>query len=159
MYACAEFPCVIGIKLVANNTRIAGYIRDMTGMIKAENEHVSTALKKQEAIERVVDDHSFDAIIASDKAGTILLVNEQAVKDFGYKSRSDLIDKRVCILFHHIDDSPEKLAENEGKQHVETLTRENGTSMQCIIASRRIAGATDCVVTYVRSLETIKGQL
>jgi len=115
------------------------------------------AHKQKEAIQRVVDDHSFDAIIASNKAGTILNVNKQAVKDFGYKSGSDLVGKKVTILFQHIDGSPEKLTENEGKQLVETFTMENGTSMKCIIASKSIAGAQDCVVTYVRSLETIQG--
>ena len=124
-----------------------------------EDLYSAAAYKQKEAIQRVVDDNSFDAIIASNKAGIILNVNNQAVKEFGYKSGSDLVDKKVSVLFHDIEGSPEKLAENEGKQIVETLTRENGTSMKCIIASRSIAGASDCVVTYVRSLETIHGQL
>jgi len=36
LHACradgTEFPCIVGIKMIANNTKIAGFIRDMSSV-------------------------------------------------------------------------------------------------------------------------------
>ena len=67
----SDFPVVIGIKLVQKNTRIAGYIRDMSGIIGSEHKRASDDLRIESAIEHFVDDHAFDAIIASNESGII----------------------------------------------------------------------------------------
>eukprot|EP00574_Skeletonema_japonicum_P008487 CAMPEP_0201721756 /NCGR_PEP_ID=MMETSP0593-20130828/6355_1 /ASSEMBLY_ACC=CAM_ASM_000672 /TAXON_ID=267983 /ORGANISM="Skeletonema japonicum, Strain CCMP2506" /LENGTH=854 /DNA_ID=CAMNT_0048212625 /DNA_START=72 /DNA_END=2637 /DNA_ORIENTATION=+ len=127
-----EFPCVIGIKLVSNNKMIAGYIRDMTGVLSTEKKRVSVAMRINEAVDRVCDDHAYDAIIATDRGGKIQKVNAVAVTEFGYESKDELVGMNLSVLMHGVIDHPEFLLDSHGKQRVISITRKDGSEMNCI---------------------------
>jgi len=162
LHACradgTEFPCVIGIKLVSNNKMIAGYIRDMTGVVATEKKRVSVALHIEEAIDKVVDDHAYDAIIATDRGGKIQRVNTMAVKEFGYGSKEELIDTNLSILMHGVIDHPEFLLDSHGEQRIICITRKDGSEMECIVATRNIKG-TPIVASYIRNLNPVKSNV
>ena len=152
-----EFPCIIGIKLCAKDTRIVGYIRDMSGVVSDEKSKLNANMKAEEAIERVVDDHAFDAIIASDCRGIIQRVNETAVTEFGYDSKDDLVGEKISTLIHGVVDHPELLKDNNGDQRVVTLIRKDGTEFESIIATTEIKGTGGSMVaSYIRNVDPVK---
>lgn len=140
--------------MVSNNTRIAGYIRDMTGVVSNEKKKVSNTMDTQEAIERVVDDHAFDAIVASNERGIIQRVNETAVTEFGYRNKNELVGENISVLIH--DATPEELLENHGKQRVMTLTKKDGNEFQSIVASNKIKGTSNMFASYIRNIEHVR---
>ena len=142
------------IKMVQNNTRIAGYIRDMSGLVSKEKQKVSATLDVDDAIRLVVDDHAFDAIIASNESGVIRSVNEAAVTEFGYRNKKELVGKNIYVLIQAV--TPEQLMENHGKQRVMTLTRKDDTEFQCIVASKKIKNTTGMFASYIRNIDPIK---
>mmetsp|Transcript_14019 Transcript_14019/g.22894 ORF Transcript_14019/g.22894 Transcript_14019/m.22894 type:complete len:386 (+) Transcript_14019:2-1159(+) len=160
LHACradgTEFPCIIGIKMVSNNTRIAGYIRDMSGVVSEEKKKASMEMNTNEAIERVVDDHAFDAIIASNDHGIIQRVNDRCVAEFGYESKGELVSKNISVLMHDVIGHPELLSDSHGEQRLAVLTRKDGKEFQCIVASKKIKGTDNMVAFYVRNLDRAK---
>ena len=162
LHACradgTEFPCVIGIKLVSNNKMIAGYIRDMTGVVSTEKKRVSITMRINEAVDKVVDDHAYDAIIATDRGGKIQKVNTLAVSEFGYDSKDELIGMNLSLLMHGVTDHPEFLLDSHGEQRVIDITRKDGSEMQCIVATRNIRG-TPIVASYIRNLHPVRSSI
>mmetsp|Transcript_4866 Transcript_4866/g.11092 ORF Transcript_4866/g.11092 Transcript_4866/m.11092 type:complete len:593 (-) Transcript_4866:185-1963(-) len=159
LHACradgTEFPCIIGIKMVSNDTRIAGYIRDMSGMVSKEKKKVSTTMADEDAIEKIVENHAFDAIMASDEHGIIQRVNETAVTEFGYRNKNELVGENISVLIHGA--TSEQLFENHGKQRLVTLTRKDGTEFQSIVASNKIKGSSNNMFAiYVRNIDSVR---
>ena len=146
-----EFPCVIGIKMINNNTRIVGYIRDMSGVLSKEKDKV------KEVLLHIVDDHAFDAIVVCNYDGTIQNVNEAAVEEFGYESKDELVGKNLSTLIHSI--TPKQLIESHGEQRVVELTKKNGAEFPSIVASKKIKGANDMFVSYIRNIHHVSGSI
>lgn len=136
----------------------SGYIRDMSGVVLTEKKQVSIAMNVDSAMDKVVDDHAYDAIIATNRDGKILRVNEVAVKEFGYEKKSDLIGVHLALLMHGARDHPDYLLDSHGKQRVIVITRKDGTEMQCIVATRNIKG-TPMVASYIRNLHPVKSSI
>mmetsp|Transcript_13831 Transcript_13831/g.30079 ORF Transcript_13831/g.30079 Transcript_13831/m.30079 type:complete len:1067 (+) Transcript_13831:294-3494(+) len=152
-----EFPCIIGIKLCADDTRIVGYIRDMSGVVSDEKSKLTADMTVEQAIERVVDDHAFDAIIASDSRGIIQRVNETAVVEFGYDDKDDLVGENISTLIHGVVGHPELLMDSHGEQRVVTLTRKDGVEFESIIATTNIKGTGGSMVaSYIRNVDLVK---
>ena len=130
----------------------------MSGVVLTEKKQVSIAMNVDSAIDKVVDDHAYDAIIATNLDGNILRVNEVAVKEFGYEKKSDLIGVHLAELMHGAKDHPEFLLDSHGKQRVIVITRKDGTEMQCIVATRTIKG-TPMVASYIRNLHPVRSSI
>jgi PAS domain S-box-containing protein len=130
----------------------------MTGVVATEKKRVSVALHIEEAIDKVVDDHAYDAIIATDRGGKIQRVNTMAVKEFGYGSKEELIDTNLSILMHGVIDHPEFLLDSHGEQRIICITRKDGSEMECIVATRNIKG-TPIVASYIRNLNPVKSNV
>lgn len=136
----------------------SGYIRDMTGVVSTEQKRVSVSMRINEAIDKVVDDHAYDAIIATDRGGKIQKVNAVAVTEFGYDSKDELVGMNLSVLMHGVIDHPEFLLDSHGKQRVISITRKDESEMQCIIATRNIKG-TPIVASYIRNLHPVKSSI
>ena len=136
----------------------SGYIRDMTDVVKDEKKRVSFAMQVDEAIDKVVDDHAYDAIIVTDRGGKIQRVNAVAVKEFGYDSKQDLVGLSLSELMHGAPDHPEFLLDSHGKQRVIDITRKDGTDMECIVATRSVKG-TPMVASYIRNLHPVRSSI
>ncbi len=130
----------------------------MTGVVSTEKKRVSVAMRINEAIEKVVDDHAYDAIIATDRGGKIQKVNAVAVNEFGYGSKDELVGMNLSVLMHGVIDHPEFLLDSHGKQRVINITRKDNSDMQCIVATRNIKG-TPIVASYIRNLHPVSGSI
>lgn len=119
--------------------------------MKSEKKRVSVAMHVDEAMDKVVDDHAYDAIIATDWSGSIQRVNAMAVTEFGYDSKHELIGMNLSVLMHGVIDHPEFLLDSHGKQRVVDITRKDGSEMQCLVATRNITD-TPLVANYIRNL-------
>ena len=151
-----EFPCIIGIKTCPNDTRIVGYIRDMSSMISDEKSKMTTEIEEREAVNRVVDDHAFDAMIVCDNYGIIKGANEAALAEFGYTSKIDLLAENVSTLIHGVVAHPELLQDSHGEQRVVSLTRRDNADFQAIFSVRKIQGSSNMVALYIRNLDSVK---
>lgn len=60
--------------------------------------HFHDALKASEAYSKSLLESAPDPIVVTDLAGTIILVNSQAQKSFGY-NKDELIGKSIELLF------------------------------------------------------------
>ena len=143
-----EFPCIIGIKMVSNDTRVAGYIRDMSSVVSNEKKGVTKEMN-DDVLLRVVDDHAFDAIIACNDHGIIQKVNDVAVREFGYDNKDELVGKDLSVLVRSI--TTEQFKASHGEQRIVSLTKKDETEFHSIVASKKIKG-TDMFVSYVRVL-------
>lgn len=152
-----EFPCIIGIKMVSNDTRVAGYIRDMSSVVSNEKKRVTKEMmnsNNNDVLLRVVDDHAFDAIIACNDHGIIQKVNDAALEEFGYDKKDELVGKDLSVLIHSI--TTKQLKESHGEQRVVSLTKKDGSEFQSIVASKKIKGTNDMFVSYVRNIDDLK---
>ena len=57
-------------------------------------------MNTDETIERIIDDHAFDNIIASNDHDIIQRVNERCMTEFGYESKGELVNKNIPVLMH-----------------------------------------------------------
>ncbi len=130
----------------------------MTGVLSTEKKRVSVAMRINEAVDRVCDDHAYDAIIATDRGGKIQKVNAVAVTEFGYESNDELVGINLSVLMHGVIDHPEFLLDSHGKQRVISITRKDGSEMNCIVATRNIKG-TPIVASYIRNLASVQRSL
>lgn len=159
LHACradgTEFPCIIGIKMVSNHTRIAGYIRDMSGMVSEEKKKVSTTMDDEDTIQQIMDHHAFDSIIVFDESGIIQRVNETAFTEFGYENKNELVGEEISLLIHSV--TPEQLFEDHGKQRLVTLTRKDGSEFQSIVASKKVKGTSNNMFAiYIRNIDSVR---
>eukprot|EP01083_Nonionella_stella_P046327 124034_1 len=115
-------------------------------------------MSDDEAIQKVVDDHAFDAIIATNDRGVIQGVNVTAVTEFGYYSKNELIgDKRSALLRDAVP--PNELFENHGSQRLLQLTRKDGSEFRSIVASTKIKNTSNMFVFYIRNIDLVKGDM
>ena len=79
----------------------------------------------------------------------------QSVTEFGYRNKKELVGDNISVLIHGA--TPEQLFENNGKQRLVTLTRNDGTEFQSIVASNKIMGTSHNMFSiYVRNIDSIR---
>ena len=130
----------------------------MTGVVSSEKKRVSITMRINEAIDKVIDDHAYDAIIATDRGGKIQKVNAVAVTEFGYDSKDELVGMNLSVLMHGVIDHPEFLLDSHGEQRVINITRKDSSEMHCIVATRNIKG-TPLVAFYIRNLLPVRSSI
>jgi len=110
---------------------------------------------KDSLLRSVVDDHAFDAVVATDNRGIIQKVNQTAVEEFGYDTKDELVGENLSVLIHNI--TPKQLNESHGKQRVVSLTKKDGREFQSVVASKKIKGSDDDMfVSYIRNIDSFK---
>ena len=134
----------------------------MTGVANPirEKGRMSVTMDAQEAVEKAVSDHSFDAIIAVDGRGHIQRLNEAALAEFGY-AKTELLGKNLSMLIVGI--KAEHLLEEEGGQRLVRPTRKDGSEFQAILAVRsilapsKVKSASTVHACYIRNIDSIQG--
>lgn len=161
-----EFPCIVGIKKSANNKYLVGYIRDMTGVGESNGNGLSISNVKQlDAINRVIDDTSFDSIIVIDSDAIIQSVNSTTCTDFGYDTKEDLVGQNIKILIGGgMSEKHDAMVKNFfdksyvsrvlGNQRVLQAKRKDGSEFKCIIGIHMLDG-TKFVVGYIRNIDCV----
>jgi len=109
---------------------------------------------KDALLRSVVDDHAFDAVVATDDRGIIQKVNQTAVDEFGYDTKDELVGEKLSVLIHNI--TPKQLSESHGKQRVVSLTKKDGEEFQSVVASKKIKGSEELFVSYIRNVDSFK---
>ena len=119
-----------------------------------EKDRVYDTMDAQEAVKRVVNDDSFDAIIAVNEQGKIQRANKTAVAEFGY-TKSELRGKAISMLLDGA--TVEQLTkEDDRTQRLLRTTRKDGTEFQAIVASAKIKDATNMYACYIRNIDPVK---
>ena len=167
----SQFPCIVGIKRSTNRKYIVGYIRDMSGLAEPGGKGLTEAnLQAVSAVNKVVDDASFDSIIVIDKRGLIQNVNETTLEDFGYDSKEELLGRNVSILVgggmdHHKHDEHVHKFHESGKtsrvlrsQRLLKSKRKDGSEFRCMIGLHTIQN-TDFVAGYIRNVESLLAEV
>jgi PAS domain S-box-containing protein len=152
----SEFPCIIRVKMVSDNTKMAGYITDLSKG-STENTKKPSSKEKDELVMKVVDDHAFDAIVVFDDSGTIEMVNQVAVDEIKCKSKLDLVGKNISLIVHDI--TVPQLLESNGKQRLVTMTRCDGTNFQSILGSKKIEGTKHMFALYIRNIDPVRNDI
>ena len=157
----SEFPCIIGIKTMPNNSdMLVGYIRnmdDITGMPE-NNEDANTSPSER----KYVDDTSFDAIIVTDYEGIIKQVNLTTLTEFGYTEKEELEGHNISMLVgggdakrHHrfLKNFHKRKKENStiGTQRILKSRRKDGSEFPCVIGIRKIP-ETELLIGYIRNM-------
>ena len=172
-----QFPCIVGLKMVSKNTKVAGYIRDMSSV---EKRRISSRISDVNAssvgggggdtdviLERVVEDHALDAIIATDDRGMIQHVNEATLAEFGYANKNDVLGEHISILIPNFNTQEQLTTTDEGggvttQSIVRLMRKDNGQEFDSIVATRKIRGLSSnsmMFATYIRNIEPVKAQI
>lgn len=139
--------------MASNNTKVAGYIRDMSGLVSDEMKPDTKNKGKDETIVKAIEDHPFDAIIVTNERGIIQGVNDTAVTEFGYEEKDKLVGKNISIIDSFLQD---QLNDDDGrKQSVVKLTKKDGTEVKSIVASKKIKGSTSLFAIYIRNIDSL----
>jgi len=94
-------------------------------------------------------------IIVTNLDGIIQRVNKQAVAEFGFKRKDELVGMHVSMLILDVINRPELLGHME--QRLATLTRKDGKEFHSLVASKKIKGVEDnVVVSYIRNIDQAK---
>ena len=125
-------------------------------MLSNEKKKVTNTMEnsRDALLRSVVDDHAFDAVVATDDRGIIQKVNQTAVDEFGYDTKDELVGEKLSVLIHNI--TPKQLSESHGNQRVVSLTKKDGKEFQSVVASKKIKGSEDLFVSYIRNVDSFK---
>ena len=143
-------------------------IRDVTGVGEADGKGLSKsnlAVKQCDAVNRVMDDTSYDSIIVVDRQSIIQSVNKTAITEFGYDSKDDLVGQTLNLLIGSgMSESHDEYVQNffenggtsrvVGKQRLLRAKRKDGSEFQCIIGIH-LLDDTPFVVGYIRNIQSV----
>jgi PAS domain S-box-containing protein len=155
-----EFPCIVGIKQMPESEDLIGYIRDTTGL---NADHTNDA-KILDPVQRLMDDTSFDAILATSKDGEIIACNMTALSEFGYDQKEDLIGQNISTLvggphaakhgkYMERFQKKHKSESMLGKQRVLRSRRKDETEFECLIRINTIEDTDGLLVGYIRNID------
>jgi PAS domain S-box-containing protein len=146
-----EFPIEISLSLLETDegTLVSSSIRDISVRRDAE-----THLAQMEARYRGLLEAAPDAMVVVNQSGEIVLLNLQAVKEFGYR-RDELLGQQVTNIIP--DGFAERLLADGLRSPADALAQQIGTGIELV--GRRKDGAEFPIEIMLSPLESAEGVL
>lgn len=156
-----EFPCIVGIRQLPGSDDLIGYIRNTTGLATYPNKQ--SEIQILDPVERLIDDTSFDSIVATDKNGIIINCNMTTLSEFLYYSKDDLLGQDIACLVGggHATNHHKYVSRFQKKQKSETMlgrqrllkaVRADNSEFECLVAIQTVPDTDGCLVGYIRNI-------
>lgn len=141
---------------------LIGYIRNTIGLDK---EYTKEA-KILDPVQQLMDDTSFDSILATTKDGEIIACNMTTLSEFGYYHKDDLIGENISTLVggphaakhgKYMDRFQKKNKSETilGKQRVLRARRHDESEFDCLIRINTIPDTDGLLVGYIRNIDGV----
>ena len=156
----SEFHVQVGIKMFQGG--FLAFCHDLTRHLKQLHE-----VMEKERLNQAILDSSFDAVVLSDKIGTILDVNEATVSIFGFKKKEQIIGCNIKQFVggghaKNHDSYMKAFHERGGTSRILGRTRElsarrhDGSEFPCQIGVKKVPGKAELMVGYIRDVTAEK---
>ena len=162
----STFPCILGLKEVATNgsTQFVGFVRDIT----AEKEAISAVKAEQDLLSKILD-ASFDSLLVINEKGIVQMVNEAAIKTFGW-SKKEFLGRNINMIMPPLhaakhDSYLEKYIATGfkkmiGKQREVESLRKDGTTFPCTLGLAEVNhNGTRLFVGFIKDVTVEKALL
>ena len=162
----STFPCILGLKEVVTNgsSQFVGFVRDIT----AEKEAINAVKAEQNLLSKILD-ASFDSLLVINKKGILQMVNEAAIKTFGW-TKKEFIGRNVNMIMPSLhaakhDSYLEKYISTGfkkmlGKQREVESLRKDGTTFPCTLGLAEVYhNGTRLFVGFIKDVTVQKALL